>query len=145
MSTILCVEDDPILRTNLSEELQDSGYRTLEACNGVEAMRLIELHRPDLILCDISMPKSDGFDLVERVREAGTEISATPFIFLSAINGPEHIATAEEFGVTDYLVKPIDFDYLLAVVERVLDPANRTRGASQLAPTWRVSRRRPGR
>ena len=122
MATILCVEDDPILRSNLAEELQDSGYEILEACNGVEAFKLIDDHRPDLVLCDISMPKSSGFDLLKMVRTGEPEFAETPFVFLSAISGPEHVATAEEFGAVDYLVKPIDFEQLLNVVERSLDP-----------------------
>jgi CheY-like chemotaxis protein len=122
MPTILCVEDDPILRTNLSEELQDSGYQTLEACNGLEAIKLIHDHNPDLILCDISMPSMDGLDFLEQVRKEESGIGDIPFVFLSAISGPEHVNAAEQLGVLDYLTKPIDFDQLIAVVERTLAP-----------------------
>src|SRR5918999_419361 len=82
--TILCIEDEEDLRTDLADELEGAGYRVLEASNGVEAVKLLERHRPDLVLCDITMPGLGGYDVLRTMREKGT-LSDVPFIFLTAL------------------------------------------------------------
>lgn len=115
---ILCVEDEADLRRDITEELIEAGYEVCEACNGETALESITRARPDLILCDISMPgKMNGFDLLNTVKRVGSDHADIPFVFLSALAEPHQVADGKRTGADDYLVKPIDYDLLLATIE----------------------------
>jgi DNA-binding NarL/FixJ family response regulator len=113
--TILIVEDEDVIRDSLADILQLQGFLTLTACDGLEALRLLESDQPDLILADIMMPNMNGYQFFQRVRSnpAWTWI---PFIFLSAKGEGEDIRFAKELGIDDYLMKPIEADDLIAAV-----------------------------
>jgi DNA-binding response OmpR family regulator len=120
MTTILCIEDEEAIRQDIVEELEDAGYATLEACNGESGLASIRAHNPDLVLCDINMPKVDGYTLVKHLRESFPQYSELPFIFLSALGDRKDILAGLELGADDYLTKPIDFEFLLIKVEATL-------------------------
>jgi CheY-like chemotaxis protein len=69
--TILCIEDEDDLRIDLAEELASADYNVLQAANGSEALALLENNRPDLVLCDITMPGLGGYDVLKAMREQG--------------------------------------------------------------------------
>ena len=69
MKTVLIAEDNPINRELLRELLEIRGYAVAEACDGQEAVALVELAPPDIVLLDIGMPLLDGFGVVRRLRE----------------------------------------------------------------------------
>jgi EAL domain-containing protein (putative c-di-GMP-specific phosphodiesterase class I)/PleD family two-component response regulator len=117
IATILCAEDEPELRRDLVEELREAGYEVLEASNGEEALMAILTLRPDLVLCDINMPKMTGLEVLERVRAGDQESAETPFIFLTAYGEKSDHIKGRALGADDYLVKPIDYDLLLATVQ----------------------------
>lgn len=114
---ILCVEDERDLLTDVTEELTEAGYRVMAASDGAEALRLIAGVTPDLVLCDITMPVTDGFTLLDHVKAEPQRFSHVPFIFLTALGAREEIVRAKRLGADDYLVKPVDYDLLLATVE----------------------------
>jgi CheY-like chemotaxis protein len=120
MTTILCVEDETAIRQDIVEELQDAGYATLEAGNGEEGLAAIRDHNPDLVLCDITMPRMDGHKLVKHVRMNYPQFSELPFLFLSALADRKDVLSGIELGADDYLTKPIDFELLLTKVEATL-------------------------
>ena len=91
MATILCVEDEPDIRHDIVEELQDAGFATIESANGEEALLAIRKYKPDLVLCDIQMPVMSGPELLVAVKESQPEFSGIPFIFLSAFASQEDI------------------------------------------------------
>lgn len=113
---ILVVEDEEALRHDIVEELQEAGYRTLAAKGGKEALDLLERASPDLLLCDITMPDIDGYDVLRAVREHRPELAAMPFVFLTALSEPREIIDGKLLGADDYLVKPVDYDLMLATV-----------------------------
>lgn len=113
---ILFVEDEQDLREVVAEELTDAGYDVVQACDGVEAMSLLATTLPNLILCDITMPRMDGYELLRTVRETRADLLDVPFVFLTAHDGSEKIVQGKHAGADDYLVKPIDFDLMLATV-----------------------------
>jgi DNA-binding NarL/FixJ family response regulator len=117
--TILCVEDEDDLRGDIAEELEAANYRVLQAANGSEALSLLEKHRPDLVLCDITMPGLGGYDVLKALREQGT-MADVPFIFLTALAERNDVLSGKQAGA-DYLVKPIDYEILLATVAARLD------------------------
>lgn len=114
---ILCVEDERDLLTDMTEELTEAGYCVRAAEDGAEALRLIEEVTPDLVLCDITMPIIDGFTLLDQINANPHRFSHMPFIFLTALGAREDVVRAKRLGADDYLVKPVDYDLLLATVE----------------------------
>lgn len=137
---ILCVEDEDDLRSDLVEELEEAGYAVIEACNGRQAIEQLDAIRPDLILCDISMPEGNGYTLLESLRRDRPQLADVPFVFLTALADPREVVEGKRRGADDYLVKPVDFDLMLATIEArlrqvasirqyVSDEVGRLRGA----------------
>lgn len=113
---ILVIEDEAALRRDIIEELQEAGYRTLEAANGDAALALLSRATPDLFLCDISMPGLDGYGVLRSLRKQRPELAAAPFVFLTALSAPHEIVEGKLLGADDYLVKPVDYDLMLATI-----------------------------
>lgn len=126
---ILCVEDEESLRRDIADELAEAGYAVLEASNGREALDLLSNIHPDLILCDISMPGLNGYELLKMVQNRRPDFIDIPFVFLSALGDPREIVEGKRLGADDYLVKPVDFDLLLATVHARLRQVARIRSA----------------
>lgn len=131
MSRILCVEDEPALRRVLVEELALAGYETMEATNGMDGLSSILEYRPDLVLCDITMPKMNGHDLLRNLRIGHPEYADLPFVFLSALADKADVIEGRKLGADDYLTKPVDLDILLSTVESRLTQVQRMRELKQ--------------
>lgn len=127
--SILCVEDEADLRADLCEELEAAGYVVFQASDGREALAMLKASRPDLVVCDITMPNMSGLDLLAHVR-AEPELIDLPFIFLTALADRRDIIAGKAAGVDDYLTKPIDYDLLLITVAARLDQVQRVKGAA---------------
>jgi putative two-component system response regulator len=120
MEQILFVEDDDILRQAASDILAAEGYQVVNAQNGQEALDALNHIVPDLIVSDISMPRLDGFELLEAIRS--TERGMTiPFLFISASTEAAKISQARRRGADDYLFKPFELQELLDAVRARLD------------------------
>lgn len=117
LGLILCAEDQDSLRTDICDELREAGYGVLEATDGDETLRQIQAAVPDLILCDINMPGRNGYEVLAEIRRLRPDLADTPFVFLSALSDPGEVVEGKRLGADDYLVKPIDFDLLLATIE----------------------------
>ena len=126
---VLCVEDEETLRRDIADELTEAGYVVVEASNGREALDLLSGTRPDLILCDVSMPGINGYQMLMAVQAKGSDYIDIPFVFLSALGDPREIVEGKRLGADDYLVKPIDYDLLLATVHARLRQVARIRSA----------------
>ena len=124
MYTILYAEDEPILRRDVTEVLDDAGYRVVATDNGAKALALIHETHPDLILCDIAMPGMSGHELLRAIRSDSTHMQ-TPFVFLTAFSDGSNLFEGKREEADDYLTKPVDFDLLLATVEGRLNHAKR--------------------
>lgn len=118
--TILCVEDEADLLRDLADELEDAGYEVMKAGNGMVALDKIVQQKPDLIICDMMMPRLDGPGLLETLRKDHPDFNTVPFIFLTAKATREDRIAGKRMGVDDYLTKPVDFDLLLATVDQSL-------------------------
>ncbi len=103
---VLVADDIDSARRELLQMVRDLGHETIEAVSGEDALRLMDLHSPDVILLDLLMPHMDGFEVVKEVRKRYTE-KWLPVIVLSSLEGQEHFAKALQNGATDYLVKPV--------------------------------------
>ena len=124
---ILCVEDESDLRSDICEELVSAGYEVDEAGNGQDALTLLRENTYDLVLCDITMPRMSGLDLLRHVRQE-PELGDLPFIFLTALASRQDIIAGKQAGVDDYLTKPIDFDLMLITIAARLDQVARIKG-----------------
>ncbi|MCU0641126.1 MAG: response regulator [Candidatus Margulisbacteria bacterium] len=114
---VLIVDDEPTIVTIIGDLLQLSGYDTLSAGDAEEAEQAIRAHRPDLILLDVMMPKTSGFDLCRKLK-ATPDYKEIPIIFVSVMNKPEDLAKGKELGAADYVPKPFDPNDLLARIKR---------------------------
>jgi DNA-binding response OmpR family regulator/DNA-binding CsgD family transcriptional regulator len=135
---ILCIEDEEDLRVDIADELAAANYNVLQASNGADALKVLEKQRPDLVLCDITMPGLGGYDVLKVMRDQGG-LSDVPFIFLTALADRNDVLVGKQAGADDYLVKPIDYDMLLATINTRLSQVSRIRtGAVQRAEeAWR--------
>jgi len=120
MATILCIEDIPELREDIAEELEEAGYEILQAGDGKEGLEMILTYHPDLVLCDISMPKMSGLQLLQEVRDNYPLFAEMPIILLSALADRERVLEGLREGADAYLTNPIDFELLLIRVQTSL-------------------------
>ncbi|QYX56448.1 response regulator [Roseovarius sp. SCSIO 43702] len=124
---ILVVEDEAALRGDIVEELQEAGYRTAAAPDGHAALALLADVAPDLVLCDITMPGLDGYGLLATLRERHPDLAEVPFVFLTALSDPRDVVEGKLMGADDYLVKPVDYDLMLATIAARLRQVARIR------------------
>ena len=110
---ILVVEDEKRLNRIISEALEDEGYSVDSCFNGLDALDYAAGADYDVIILDIMMPKLDGLEVVRRLRSGG---NSTPVLFLTARDSVADRVTGLESGGDYYLVKPFDFQELMAVV-----------------------------
>jgi len=115
MKTILIIEDQPDMRTNIATILSMEGYEVLTAEHGKEGLATAKEDKPDLILCDVMMPELDGYGVLEGLREDRT-VAGTPFIFLTAKGEKRDIRAGMNLGADDYLTKPVAASDLLAAI-----------------------------
>ncbi|GDX36433.1 hypothetical protein LBMAG18_09440 [Alphaproteobacteria bacterium] len=123
---ILCVEDEIDIRENIAEILRDEGYDVFEADNGKNGFEKFLQVNPDMVISDIKMPQLDGYDFLKLVREnKNVRNNATPFIFLSALGGKDNVIKGIDLSANDYLLKPVDFDLLMAKVKEKISNTGR--------------------
>lgn len=117
MLQILVVEDDKALRELFCSVLEDNGFRTLEANDGVEALRVMEDQYVDLIISDIMMPNMDGYELTRQVRLTDANL---PILMITARNDSFYKREGFQSGTDDYMVKPIDVNEMVWRVRALL-------------------------
>jgi DNA-binding NarL/FixJ family response regulator len=124
---ILCVEDDRETAALIAEELVERGFEVRTAHNGQEGLLAILKDKPDLILCDLSMPIMSGFEVLERLNEVAPQLGHIPFVFLTALTDRDNELKGRHLGADDYVTKPIDFDVLTAIINARLAGVARTK------------------
>jgi two-component system sensor histidine kinase/response regulator len=118
---ILVVEDDADLVHMLTYNLSKRGYQTAEALDGMAACGLVEAEKPDLILLDILLPRLDGWQVCNIIRNHEQEIIADiPIIMLTALGSPEEKLKGMEMGADDYIPKPFSIKEVMLKVDRLI-------------------------
>jgi DNA-binding response OmpR family regulator len=107
---ILIVDDEPDIREMLDELLRDHGYMPLLAADGLTALRMIAEEAPDVVLLDIAMPRLTGIDALVAIRARARNAQV---IMVSGLGDVDIARRSLSYGASDYVMKPIDFDYLL--------------------------------
>src|SRR5688500_14957349 len=105
MNTILLIDDDEFCRRPAAEMLRRSGWEVWEAADGERGIEMAIQHRPSVILCDLLMPRVNGYQVCKMVREH-PDLRATRIIVISGRDFPSDRKSAEEVGVTEFLAKP---------------------------------------
>ncbi len=116
---ILVVDDEDMVRTAIVAILEGIGYEIDEAEDGEQGFERAKSARPDLILCDVNMPRMDGFELLQKL-QAEPMTATVPFLFLTGYSDHDHFRHGMTLGADDYLFKPITRDDLIAAVEKRL-------------------------
>ena len=120
MKKILVIEDERSIRESLLELLAVEGFSALGAANGSTGVQLAQQHLPDLIVCDVTMPQLDGYQVLTILRQQ-VATAAIPFIFLTARGTKDDFRQGMELGADDFLIKPCTADELLAAIASRLD------------------------
>jgi two-component system, sensor histidine kinase and response regulator len=120
MKKVLVIDDSPEIRMIIEETLGMFGFATLSAEDGERGVDLARTELPDLIICDVQMPKMNGFETFAKLRE-NEATAAIPFMFLSGAVDRPQVRRGMEMGADDYLTKPFTPSELLAAVNARLE------------------------
>jgi two-component system KDP operon response regulator KdpE len=115
-NVILIVDDDPAIRESISKELRAAGYTTLAASDGAEGLSAFQSNVPDVVLTDLAMPRSDGFELIAAIRAT----SRVPIIVLSVRGADADKVRALDLGADDFVTKPFSVAELQARIRSQL-------------------------
>ncbi|HEX9776823.1 MAG TPA: response regulator [Geopsychrobacteraceae bacterium] len=114
MKTALVVDDEPLMRRQVMETLDSYGFdRIIEAADGAQAVRLVALERPLLVVMDVQMPVMDGITAAEKIGKD----HPVPIVLLTASHDPETVGRARDAGVMSYLLKPFRSEELPPAVD----------------------------
>ena len=117
MYTILIIEDEPRVASLLMNGLEENGYQTMVAYDGLMGLRLFQAHTFNLVISDIVLPKMDGFELAKEIRKSNPNI---PILMLTALGSTNDKLDGFDAGADDYMVKPFDFRELNARIKVLL-------------------------
>ena len=117
---ILIIDDTPEIRMIIAETLSLYGFETLTAEDGLSGAEVAGEQLPDLVICDINMPKLDGYGTLKAMREREAT-AGIPFIFLTGAADKSDVRRGMELGADDYLTKPFTHKELMAAVNTRLD------------------------
>ena len=117
MFVIMVVEDNLNTQKLMCAVLERQGYHTVTACDGEEALAVLEQKHVDLMLVDLMMPKMDGYELTRILRESGSDM---PILMVTAKETIESKRQGLRLGADDYMVKPVDEEELLLRVAALL-------------------------
>ncbi len=121
MAKILYVEDHPAQRDILAQMLELSGFDVEVAADGREGVDKAISWLPDVILMDLRMPRMDGFEAIELIRQ-NKATADTPIIAISAWASGKHKKRAMEVGATEHFTKPVDLNRLMNTVKKYTEP-----------------------
>lgn len=114
---VLLVEDEQTLAMIIKDTLTDEGFDIITAENGVEGLKLFAEIDPDILVADVMMPELDGFEMVNKIRQAD---KSTPILFLTARSAIKDVVDGFELGANDYLKKPFNMQELIVRIKALV-------------------------
>lgn len=123
MTKVLLIEDDKVLRENTAELLELSDFEVITAPNGELGLKSININLPDIIVCDIMMPKINGYEVLNEVSK-DNKTKYIPFIFLSAKTEHQDVRKGMNLGADDYITKPFTEEELVSAIKSRLAKAS---------------------
>ncbi len=127
--SVLVVDDEPEIRSLLSDLLGDEGYAVETAGTGAEAIEAIAKELPDLVMMDVKLPDQDGIAVLKQLKREHPDLEV---IVMTAFGGSSTAIKAMEHGAYDYVTKPFEVDDLLATLKRVFEHADMSNEVSAL-------------
>ena len=123
MALIVLMEDDLTTVKLITEVLKKAGHQVLSADNGIDGLALVHLHKPQLVISDVQMPRMDGLTMLATLRD-DPDISATPVVLLTFLDDRSDMRMAMVSGADDYITKPFRFkEWRLSSIGTRLKPA----------------------
>ncbi len=120
MPTVMVVDDTAVIRETVAKLLRREGFNTICASNGKEALAVLQLSAPDLVLLDLMMPEMDGLECLALLRQE-PRWQALPVIVMTALGDEENQLKAQRLGASDYLVKArFSMNQILERVRRLI-------------------------
>lgn len=116
---VLLIDDEPDILEFLSYNFRKNNFNVITANNGLEGIEKAESELPEIIISDILMPVMNGIEMCKIIRN-NSAMNLTPFIFLTALNDDYKMLHAMLMGADEFVTKPIRFEYLLEIVNRVI-------------------------
>jgi DNA-binding NarL/FixJ family response regulator len=113
--SVLCIDDDQMVGSLLADGLTELGYAVDTAPDGEVGLAKILADQPDLVLCDLSLPR--GLELLQQLSEGGPQFARIPLVLLTAHRDRESELSARRLGADDCLAKPVDFEMLGVLLE----------------------------
>lgn len=126
LKKIVIAEDDDAIAHMINMTLGDAGFLCLRASDGEEALNLVRLHTPDLLVLDVMMPRLDGMEVARRIKN-DVLLSRTPILMLTALSAVDDKVEGIEAGADAYMVKPFDLRELSAQVKALIRTSTRER------------------
>ncbi len=120
MEKILIIEDDKVIREELSKLLINNGYKTCLTTEFIDIGKEIERFQPDLILLDIVLPATDGYEVINKIKK----VTLKPVIFVTSRNKVEEELKSLKVGGYDFITKPYNKELLLLKIRKCLDDVN---------------------
>lgn len=114
---LLIVDDQYGIRILLNEVFQREGYTTFQAANGVQALEVVQKHKPDLVLLDMKIPGMDGIEILKRIKEINQQIKV---IIMTAYGELDMIQETKDLGAIMHFAKPFDIDELREAVKKYI-------------------------
>jgi DNA-binding response OmpR family regulator len=137
--TILIVEDYLDTRYMLKLLLESLNYAVLTAANGRTALAIAAKNHIDLVVTDFNLPDITGAALIRRLRRMNEDLKRVPIVMLTALDADEYRHLAAEAGCNEYIVKPVDFDTLEGVLDRLVRENRLGERSPALIPVRRAS------
>ena len=118
MNKILIIDDDKSIRDTLNIFLSENGFKIITADSAEQGLDLLEKENPELIICDLKLPKLSGLDVLKKLNEYD---AAIPVIIMTAYGDSQTTIKAIQLGAYDYIEKPLDIDRLNVIIKRALE------------------------
>ena len=118
MTKILVIDDERSIRNSMKDILQYEGYEVVLAENGMEGLVSVKSEKPDVVFCDIKMPKMEGIEVLERIKEFSAD---TPVIMISGHGTIDTAIEAIQKGAYDFIEKPLDLNRILITIKNATD------------------------
>ncbi|MDG5787410.1 response regulator [Evansella sp. AB-P1] len=119
MTKVIITDDAAFMRMTLRNIITNAGFEVVaEAVNGIEAVKLYEKHRPDLVTMDITMPEMSGIDALIEIKKIDPEAKV---IMCSAVGQQTKVIDAIQYGAADFILKPFDESRIIETIEKTLN------------------------
>lgn len=119
--TVLVIEDDESINLLIRENLKEAGFNVISAFDGVEGLKAVEEHRPNLIILDILLPKLDGWEVYRRLRQGGlADTQIIPVIIVSILSKEAELTPKNDRRVV-VMGKPFDVKHLIGEVRKAVE------------------------